>query len=46
MNDLKELKLPSFVQHWERLATEAVRGRQSHPEYLKSPGVGSLPRTW
>ncbi len=32
--DLKELKLPSVMTHWERLAEEAHRKRQSHPEYL------------
>lgn len=34
MSDLKELKLPSIVQHWERLAAEAGRRRQPHAEYL------------
>lgn len=34
VGDLKELKLPSFVEHWERLASEAGRRRQSHAEYL------------
>jgi DNA replication protein DnaC len=33
-SDLKELKLPSVVKHWERLAEEAQRKRQSHAEYL------------
>jgi DNA replication protein DnaC len=32
--DLKELRLPAVVQHWERLAAEAVRKRAAHPEYL------------
>ena len=32
--DLKELKLPSFLQQWERLAGEAGRRRQPHAEYL------------
>ena len=32
--DIKELKLPSVVAHWARLAEEAQRKRQSHPEYL------------
>lgn len=32
--DLKELKLPSVTKHWERLAEEAQRKRQSHAEYL------------
>jgi DNA replication protein DnaC len=32
--DLKELKLPSVAAHWARLAEEALRKRQSHPEYL------------
>lgn len=32
--DLKELKLPSFSQHWVRLAEEAVRQRQPYAEYL------------
>lgn len=34
VNDLKELKLPSIVQHWERLTAEADRRRQPHAEYL------------
>lgn len=34
VGDLKELKLPSFVHHWERLASEAGRSRQPHAEYL------------
>ena len=34
VGDLKELKLPSFCQHWERLAREASRRRQPHAEYL------------
>jgi len=34
VGDLKELKLPSMVAHWERLATEALRGRQDHASYL------------
>ena len=34
VNDLKELKLPSIVQHWERLTAEAERRRQPHAEYL------------
>lgn len=32
--DLKELRLPSVATHWARLAEEALRKRQSHPEYL------------
>ena len=32
--DLKELRLPSVAAHWARLAEEASRKRQSHPEYL------------
>lgn len=32
--DLKELKLPSVAAHWQRLADEAQRKRQPHPEYL------------
>ena len=33
-NDLKELKLPTIAEHWERLAREASRRRQPHAEYL------------
>jgi DNA replication protein DnaC len=33
-SDLKELKLPTVAEHWERLAREAGRRRQSHAEYL------------
>ncbi len=33
-NDLKELKLPAVSAHWERVALEATRTRQSGPEYL------------
>jgi DNA replication protein DnaC len=32
--DLRELKLPAVVDHWGRLATEALRKRQAHAEYL------------
>lgn len=32
--DLCELRLPSFVEHWQRLAAEAGRRRQPHAEYL------------
>lgn len=32
--DLRELKLPAFAAHWERLAEEARRARRSHVEYL------------
>ncbi len=32
--DLRELNLPCFVAQWERVAEEAARRRQSHPEYL------------
>ncbi len=32
--DLKTLKLPTMATQWERLAQEARRGRQAHPEYL------------
>jgi DNA replication protein DnaC len=32
--DLKTLALPAVVANWERLAVEAERKRQSHPEYL------------
>lgn len=32
--DLRELKLPSFLDHWERLAQEAEKSRQPHAEYL------------
>lgn len=32
--DLHELKLPSVVEHWERLAMEAERRRQPHADYL------------
>jgi len=34
LNDLKELKLPAVSAHWQRVASEAVRKRQSGPEYL------------
>lgn len=34
VTDLQELKLPALVEHWERLAAEAGRKRQSHAEYL------------
>jgi len=34
LGELRELRLPSFVDHWERLATEAERGGMSYPEYL------------
>lgn len=34
LNDLKELKLPAVVEHWERLAVEATRKRQPHADYL------------
>ena len=34
MCDLKELKLPAVSAHWQRVAGEAVRKRQSGPEYL------------
>ncbi len=32
--DLRELKLPAFVEHFSRVADEAKRGRRSHAEYL------------
>jgi DNA replication protein DnaC len=32
--DLRELKLPSFLENWERMAAEASRRRQPHAEYL------------
>jgi DNA replication protein DnaC len=32
--DIKAIGLPAVSQHWERLAAEATRKRQSHPEYL------------
>lgn len=32
--DLKTLKLPTMAAQWERLAQEARRGRQAHPDYL------------
>lgn len=32
--DLKELKLPAVAAHWQRVAVEASRKRQSGPEYL------------
>jgi DNA replication protein DnaC len=32
--DLRELKLPAVVEHWQRLAGEAVRKRQGHADYL------------
>ena len=34
VTDLQELRLPAVVEHWERLAAEAGRKRQSHAEYL------------
>ncbi len=33
-HDLKELKLPAVSAHWQRVALEATRARQSGPEYL------------
>lgn len=33
-NDLKELKLPAVSAHWQRVAQESARARQSGPEYL------------
>jgi DNA replication protein DnaC len=33
-NDLKELKLPAVSAHWQRVALESTRARQSGPEYL------------
>ena len=33
-SDLKSLRLPSIVKHWQRLAEEANRKRQGHSEYL------------
>ncbi len=33
-SDMKAIGLPAVTQHWERLAAEAVRKRQPHPEYL------------
>jgi DNA replication protein DnaC len=33
-NDLKELKLSAVSAHWQRVALEATRARQSGPEYL------------
>jgi DNA replication protein DnaC len=32
--DLKELKLPAVVQHWERVTLESQRTRRSHAECL------------
>ena len=32
--DLKELKLPAIAAHWQRVAAEALRKRQTGPEYL------------
>lgn len=34
LNDLKELKLPAVTAHWQRVASESARKRQSGPEYL------------
>ncbi len=34
LNDLRELKLPAFVEHWSRVADEAQRSRSTHPDYL------------
>lgn len=33
-SDLKQLKLPSMVAHWERLATEANKQHLGHADYL------------
>lgn len=33
-SDLKELKLPAVSAHWQRVALESTRARQSGPEYL------------
>jgi len=34
LDDLRELKLPAFVEHWSRLAEEARRNRGRHADYL------------
>ena len=34
MTDLKDLGLPAIAANWGRLAEEAAKKRQSHPEYL------------
>jgi len=34
VSDLKELRLPSMVAHWQRLATEASKERRGHADYL------------
>lgn len=34
LGELRELKLPALALHWQRLALEASRKRQAHPEYL------------
>ena len=34
LSDLRELKLPSFVEHWSRVADEAKRSRHTHGDYL------------
>jgi DNA replication protein DnaC len=33
--DLRELKLPGFSEHWQRLSEAARRRRQNHAEYLE-----------
>jgi len=32
--ELRELRLPSFVEHWHRVAEEATRRGATYPEYL------------
>ena len=34
LNDLRELKLPAFAEHWSRVADEAKRNRGTHAYYL------------
>lgn len=33
-HDLRELRLPAVLEHWQRVAGEALRKRTSAPEYL------------
>jgi len=34
LDELRELKLPAFVEHWSRIADEAQRSRGTHADYL------------
>jgi len=34
LDDLRELKLPAFAEHWSRVADEVKRNRGTHADYL------------